>query len=240
MILVIDAGNSRIKWGRHTGDAWLEKGWIATRDVGRLSETWAKLEIPVKVVASNVAGAKVRGEIERACQGWPVAVEWVGAVESQCGVSNNYQRPEQLGPDRWAALIAAWNMVHGGCVVVNAGTAVTVDALSDAGVFLGGAIVPGLQAMRRALADSTTAIAVAEGQYHAFPDNTADAVYTGALMALAGAVEQMRAALARELGGEAACILSGGDADLLLPLLSGKTMKVDNLVMEGLVRIAKT
>lgn len=239
-MLLIDAGNSRIKWGWHDGGMWLKSGWVPTGDADQLEAAWSGLEKPRRILASNVAGDKVRRQIERACREWAVAVEWIAAATRQCGVTNYYERPDQLGPDRWAALIAAWSMLGSSCVVVNAGTAVTVDALSAAGVFLGGAIVPGQHAMRTALAQSTAALTQADGQYRAFPVNTADAVYTGVLMAMAGAVEHMRAVLAREQGGATVCLLSGGDADLLLPLLSGKTMKVDNLVMEGLLRIAKT
>lgn len=240
MILIIDAGNSRIKWGWHDGSSWLKRGWVATVDAALLHGSWDELDIPQKIVVSNVAGEKVRALIAQACQGWLVETEWVVAVERQCGVKNSYEQPAQLGADRWAALIAARSMSRTGCVVVNAGTAVTVDALSAEGVFWGGVIVAGVHALRRAVADSTAAITEAAGQYRVFPVNTADAVYSGALSALAGAVEQMRTSLAREQGVEPMCILSGGDADLLMPLLSGKTMLVDNLVMEGLIRIATT
>jgi type III pantothenate kinase len=135
-------------------------------------------------------------------------------------------------------LIAARHIAPEGCVVVNAGTAMTVDALTADGVFLGGLIVPGLTTMLRALSESTAAIGEARGNYRDIPKNTPDAVYSGALSAMAGAVRHMNALLAGEEKREPTCLLSGGDAQLLLPLLSAKTRKVDNLVLDGLIRIA--
>ncbi|MHB1621520.1 MAG: type III pantothenate kinase [Sulfuricella sp.] len=238
MILAVDAGNTRIKWGLHDGNSWVSQGWIATADGAGLCDAWTGLAAPERIVAANVAGSQVAIQIEEACKGWPARVEWVVAVESQCGVRNGYEIPSQLGSDRWAALIAARAIAPEGCVVVNAGTAMTVDALTAEGVFLGGMIVPGLTTMLLALAESTAAIGEGSGHYRDLPKNTPDAVYSGALSAMVGAVWHMNALLAGEIKRAPACLLSGGDAQWLLPLLSGKTRMVDNLVLDGLLRIA--
>ena len=240
MILAIDAGNSRIKWGCHGEDAWLEKGWLATADCAGLSEALATYPAPDRIMVSNVAGEAVRESIIAACQRWPRRIEWLVATASQCGVKNGYCNPAQLGPDRWAALIAARGMWAGDCVVVHAGTAVTVDALSADGEFVGGLIVAGVKTMRQALAVGTVALDEASGKFAAFPLNTADAVCSGALLAVAGAIDRMRQSLAQRQGAEVTCLLSGGDAQHLLPLLSANTRMVDNLVLDGLIRIAKT
>lgn len=237
-VLAVDAGNTRIKWGFHDGHAWLEKGWLATADAVRLGESWRSLAVPERIVVSNVAGPEVASQVEKACGHRPAEIQWIVAVERQCGVQNCYENPAQLGSDRWAALIAGRAMAPEGCVVVNAGTAMTVDALTADGRFVGGMIVPGLAAMRRALAESTAAVNVEGGVLKDFPGNTADAVYTGAVSAMAGAVERMAEALGREQGREPVCLLSGGDAGVLQPLLSRKVVMVDNLVLEGLIRIA--
>jgi type III pantothenate kinase len=238
MILAIDAGNTRIKWGLYDGNSWQAKGWVDTADRTGLGDGWKALAAPDRIIASNVAGPQVAMQIERACKGWPAKMQWVVAIESQCGVRNGYDLPSQLGSDRWAALIAARGIAPEGCVVVNAGTAMTVDALSADGVFLGGLIVPGLATMLRALAESTAAIGEGGGHYRDIPKNTPDAVYSGALSAMVGAVWHMNALLAGEIKRAPTCLLSGGDAQWLLPLLSGKTRMVDNLVLDGLIRIA--
>jgi type III pantothenate kinase len=92
--------------------------------------------------------------------------------------------------------------------------------------------------MLRALTESTAAIKEGGGHYRDIPKNTPDAVYSGALSAMVGAVWHMNALLAGEIKRAPTCLLSGGDAQLLLPLLSGKTRMVDNLVLDGLVRVA--
>ncbi|MBU1690867.1 MAG: type III pantothenate kinase [Gammaproteobacteria bacterium] len=238
MILAVDAGNTRIKWGMHDGNSWLSQGWIETSDVAGLADAWRGLIAPERIVASNVAGPHVAMQIEEACKGWSAKMQWVVAVENQCGVSNGYEIPAQLGSDRWAALIAARHIAPEGCVVVNAGTAMTVDGLTADGVFMGGLIVPGVATMLRALSESAAAIEEGGGHYKDIPKNTPDAVYSGALSAMVGAVWHMNALLAGEIRRAPTCLLSGGDAQLLLPLLSGKTRMVDNLVLDGLIRIA--
>ena len=238
MILAVDAGNTRIKWGLHDGNSWLSKGGLASADVAGLGDVWKGLGTPDRIVASNVAGPQVAMQIEEACKGWPANMQWVGAVENQCGVSNGYEIPSQLGSDRWAALIAARAIAPEGCVVINAGTAMTVDGLTAEGVFLGGLIVPGLATMLHALAENTAALGGVGGHYKDIPRNTHDAVYSGALSAMVGAIWHMNALLAGEIKRAPTCLLSGGDAHLLLPLLSGKTRMVDNLVLDGLIRIA--
>ena len=238
MILALDAGNTRIKWGLHDGNTWQAKGWVAVADGAGLVDAWKGQIAPERIVASNVAGSQVARQIEEACQGWPARIEWVVAAENQCGVRNGYEIPSQLGSDRWAALIAARAIAPEGCVVVNAGTAMTVYALTADGVFLGGLIVPGLATMLRALTENTAALGEGGGHYRDIPQNTSDAVYSGALSAMAGAVWRMNALLAGKIERAPTCLLSGGDARLLLPLLSGKARMVDNLVLDGLIRIA--
>jgi type III pantothenate kinase len=240
VILAVDAGNTRIKWGLHDGKSWLEKGWIASGNAHRLADSWQKYLQPERIVASNVAGPDVASQMAEACRRWATEILWAVATQDQCGVKNGYENPAQLGSDRWAALIAARQIAPEGCVVVNAGTAMTVDALSGQGVFLGGLIVPGLATMRRALAESTAGVEASGGGFEKFPGNTADAVYSGVLSAMAGAVERMVADLSKAQAEAPVCLLSGGDAKFLQPLLSGKAMMVDNLVLDGLIRIAMT
>jgi type III pantothenate kinase len=128
--------------------------------------------------------------------------------------------------------------VRAPCVVANAGTTMTVDALSGEGVFLGGVIVPGLDLMRRALAAGTAQLPLLEGAFCYFPDNTADAIMSGAINALAGAIERMRGYLAQTGARDALVVLSGGSAPRILPQLNARCELVDNLVLEGLLEIA--
>jgi type III pantothenate kinase len=121
--------------------------------------------------------------------------------------------------------------------VVNAGTAVTIDALDADGVFQGGLILPGIRLMIQALADNTAALKVPPGTYAHFPTNTADAIYSGAVHAICGAIELLR--LKVRLDEVAVkCYLSGGAAHEVAPYVSGPLEVVDNLVLEGVLLLA--
>ncbi len=237
MILAIDIGNSRIKWGMYDEGRWLAAGAAGKHDTDSLAAAWKTHPIPQRIIASNVAGPAVAAAVKATLSHWPVTPRWICAEAEQCGVSNAYRTPSQLGSDRWAALIAARQRTPGACLVVNCGTAMTVDALSAGGRFLGGLIVPGLSLMGQALERGTEAIRVEGGDYQRFPDTTANAVRSGCLNALCGAVERMAGELA-EANGSPHCFLSGGDALEVLPRLRISAEVADNLVLEGLIRIA--
>jgi type III pantothenate kinase len=182
---------------------------------------------------------RVEGQLSR----WRLPVEWIVPVDEACGVRNGYAAPAQLGADRWASLVAArQRLLQDGAprpaIVVNAGTAVTVDALDEQGVFRGGLILPNMRLMLRALADNTASLKVPPGRYADFPTSTADALYTGALQAVCGAIELARARLPYE-GEPAVCFLAGGAAPELAPHLTAPVELVDNLVLEGVLVLAE-
>jgi type III pantothenate kinase len=237
-ILAIDAGNTRIKWGWFDGEHWAGQSWVASAQAGALGAALAVVPPPDKIVISNVAGGAVRESISTALAQFPANPCWIKSEARQCGVTSSYDDPSQLGSDRWAALIGAWHLFRGPCVVVNAGTTLTVDALSHEGVFVGGFIVPGADLMRESLSRNTAQLGLQEGRFTYFPDSTADAIMSGIVNALAGAVERMLCYM--EESGQAApiVVLSGGAAPLLAPRLNARVEVVDNLVLEGLLRIA--
>ncbi|MSQ71847.1 MAG: type III pantothenate kinase [Betaproteobacteria bacterium] len=204
--------------------------------MAQLPAVWARLVKPSRIIVASVAGAAARAAIEAALQGLPVAAQWLTPRASQCGVSNSYADPAQLGADRWAALIAARHLHTGPGLVVNAGTATTIDVLSAEGVFSGGVILPGLDLMKRSLAAGTAGLPLASGSFAEEPRTTADAIESGALQAHAGAIERMFTRLPKGgLGG--VCFLSGGSALKIAGRLTIPVRVIENLVLEGLVRI---
>jgi type III pantothenate kinase len=243
--LVIDVGNSRMKWGLHGPRGWLRFGVTSNSEIAALAmRDWHNLPRPMRAVGVNVAGEPARVRVEAQLARWRMAPEWLIATDAACGVTNRYARPAQLGPDRWAALIAAWrrsaltDLFPPACVVVNAGTAVTVDALDAEGVFRGGLILPGMRLMLQTLAENTSALKAAPGEFREFPDNTGDALYSGAMQAICGAVEQMR----RQIDTNPAQVrvyLSGGAAPEIVPHLNAPVEVVYNLVLEGVLQLAQ-
>ncbi|MBM3341589.1 MAG: type III pantothenate kinase [Betaproteobacteria bacterium] len=242
MVLAIDAGNSRIKWGVADDSGWLRRDALNTADAAQIGEAIKDLPVPRHIVISNVAGNVVRDALTLALAPLNVAPTWVQGRAEQCGVKSGYADPAQLGSDRWAGVIAAWRRfgaTGAACIVVNAGTTMTVDALSSDGVFLGGVIVPGLELMRESLTRGTAQLKHAPGVFCYFPDSTADAIMSGAINALAGAIERMRAYMHETGQGAPLIVLSGGAALLIEPRLNAPHELVDNLVLEGLLDIAR-
>jgi type III pantothenate kinase len=229
MILCVDSGNSRIKWGLWDGSAWRAEGALAHPDVGGLASIVLQCA-PKRAVFCNVAGAAAGEAIRQVLHGLPCE-EYVTQA-SGCGVVNGYARPETLGVDRWHALIGARGLVAGPCLVVMAGTATTIDRLDADGRFPGGLILPGLDLMRQTLARDTAGLPLARGNYSSSPACTDDAIASGCLEAQAGAIER---AFAR-LGKGSVCLLSGGAADTIEMLLGIPCQRVGNLVLEGLAR----
>lgn len=245
MILAIDAGNSRVKWG------WLDVSggapkWSSIASVSLIEFAASSdhvnpfsitHEAPDSIVISNVAGEGARTLLVNWTSIFDAEPLWLRGEAERCGVRSRYERPEQLGPDRWAALIGARSLHSGACLVVGAGTATTVDMLAADGSFLGGAILPGVELMRFVLHEHTGRLPIQEGLLRDMPRNTVDAIETGCRHALAGAVERMYRAF-RELDDKPLCIVSGGAGPSLVDQLSMPRRSVPNLVLHGLARIA--
>jgi type III pantothenate kinase len=243
MILAIDAGNSRVKWGWWEDDAASGSRWTSIATVSLIEFAASSDHInpfsithedPERIVISNVAGEGAHQLLVNWTSIFDAEPLWLHGEAERCGVRNRYERPEQLGPDRWAALVAARAVHTGPCLVVNAGTATTIDMLSGDGVFLGGAILPGVDLMRFVLHEHTGRLPIQEGKYRDAPRNTIDAIETGSRHAQSGAVERMY----RAMGGSPLCIVSGGAGRQLLDLLPFQSRYIENLVLDGLARIA--
>ncbi|MEO8004814.1 MAG: type III pantothenate kinase [Betaproteobacteria bacterium] len=239
MILVVDAGNTRVKWATHDGADFVKEGWCANAGLADLEAQWAALSAPSVIVIANVAGDEAARALTTLAGRWPLEPHWASSRRTQCGVTNLYENPEQLGVDRWAAMIGARGLTTGACVVVNAGTAMTVDALSAGGEFLGGFILPGFDLMQTSLAANTAKLRALPGQFAVFPRTTRDAIASGALQALCGAVDRMRAGMNAQGHADPELIFSGGTGELVAARMGRPTRFADKLVLEGLVRIAK-
>jgi len=238
VILAIDAGNSRVKWGWHDGRNWSSLATVsliefaaANHDINPFAATH---ENPERIVISNVAGDGAHQLLVNWTSIFDAEPFWLTGEEARCGVTSRYERPRQLGSDRWAALVAARALHPGPCLVVNAGTATTADLLSAEGEFLGGLILPGVDLMRFVLHEHTGRLPLQEGHFVRMPRNTVDAIESGCRHAQAGAVERMY----RIAGDQAECLVSGGAGPSLMEQLGIPCRYVENLVLEGLARIA--
>lgn len=235
MILLLDLGNSRIKWALAESGAFLRQG--VAENVAELA--WDDLPTPRRVLGCCVASDAMREAIALAVLArFGLAVEWLHPQAEQGGVNNHYD-VARLGADRWAAVLGARARFPGqALVVVSAGTALVVDALTAHGDFLGGMILPGYRLMKSSLAQGTARLPLASGEFRPFPRTTDDAIETGCLSAQAGAIEAMAARLAAAGQRDVRVLLSGGDAARLAPCLSQPCAIVDNLALYGLAALA--
>ena len=245
--LLLDAGNTRLKWGlaengevHRTGSITQEK--IRANGLGALTT-----RLPRNIdaaMASNVAGptfaTRLAGVVGAHCG---CELRFAKTERAAFGVSNSYTQPRRMGVDRWVALIGAWAEMQSSCLVVDAGTAVTIDALDDDGRHLGGQILPGIVLMADALAKQTSDIpatkAAAAGAYNGiamFANNTRNAVGSGAISAVTGAVERAIRAL-RSNDCDATVVLTGGDASRILAALDERSLHRPNLVLQGLTQM---
>jgi len=232
MDLLLDAGNTRLKWGLRDESGWRGQGAVATGEPDGLTAVLAAAGPIRRVLGANVAGAGVAARLAEILGEWGLVPAWIEPSVSAFGVHNRYLDPARLGADRWAALLGARALGAGPCLVICAGTATTIDRLTADGDFLGGVILPGFDLMRRALAGNTAQLPFSAGEISITPRNTADAIASGCLFAQLGAIERLYAPLAAEPGAH--CLLTGGAAALLMTHLSVPCRQVDTLIFEGL------
>jgi type III pantothenate kinase len=233
--LLIDAGNSNLKWVVVEGGRWGTQGRCDYTDWSGLG---AELSAGTECFIASVTKPEREQQLALLLAGAGSIPIWLTSETTFDDLRNTYRNPRQLGVDRWMGLIAARQRTRDPALVVSVGTAMTVDALAADGKFLGGVIVPGVTLMRQALLQGTAQIAAAAGEWKAFPSNTADAVQSGIVAALCGAIQQQHARLAESAGLMPRCLLTGGDAEMVLPYLSVPAEYVASLVLEGIDCIA--
>lgn len=263
--LLLDAGNTALKWAvvlaeearwpleGDAEDGQSVRGAVALdspelgAEIARACAVYSAATgapAPAAVVGCTVAASDKVELIEGAVRAANApAVRWLGAGErfdhDGIQVQNGYAKPEQLGADRWHALIGARaRAARGALAVVSFGTATTIDTLDAEGRFRGGVIAPGLELMLGSLARGTGRLPLARGNYVDHPDNTDDAVRTGVTDAQIGLVERRLRRIRELLGRTPQVLVCGGNAPALLPLFQahgglGKVTHEPDLVLLG-------
>ena len=249
MILLLDVGNSRVKWGTLEDGALTHRG-VTAHDKDNLrslvGNDLGENPAPDRIIVANVAGKKFSDAFDQSTEAaWGIKAEYVVPARSAFGVINAYHEPERLGVDRWAAMIAARHAYKGALCVVDCGTALTLDVLAANGQHLGGLIIPGLAMMQSSLLEQTTGISInmesLPGDTSAvLPADTHDAVHTGALYASIATIDRVTEDMMDALGTEMTGVISGGAVPQLLPLLKKNFIHEPDLVLKGLAVIAGT
>jgi len=244
MNLLVDIGNTSVKWALAGGRQLEATGRFTHRDrdlAVLLEQAWADLAAPDRLVVTNVAGADLAESLsEWTGRRWQARPRFIRAGRQAAGVTNAYPVPEQLGADRWAALIAAWHAAGGAVCAVDCGTAITFDLVDPAGRHRGGLIVAGLALMQQALYAQTAGLQPpGDDQSAGLPaTSTGAAISGGCRYAAAAAIDRIVAELAASTGLQPEVIITGGDAQTLMPLLRVDARHDADLVLKGIAILA--
>jgi len=251
-ILELDLGNTRCKWrllddpgdapvfsasGAALRGAFATTAWYQ----GALPDVWRKLAV-TRVRVANVAGSDIARIVrETFAERFTVEAEFA-TVTARCnGITCAYDDVGRLGVDRWLAVLAAHHRDPSPALVVDCGSAVTLDLLGDGGSHLGGYIVPGLALMRRALFEDTDAVKVDVNFSSSMAlgpgKDTVAAVNRGLPLMVLGAIDRALQQLRVEVGAAVApkLWLTGGDGAFFSSICAQDHILVDDLVLDGLV-----
>lgn len=239
MILLIDNGNSRLKWALASGVNGIEHS-------GALAGQSMPGELPLdgvdRIVLASVRGGPHYEQLLHWAESARPGAVTVLRTPAECGgLVNAYVQPERLGVDRWLAMLGAWRRRGAAFLLIDAGTAVTFDLVDNRGRHQGGAIMPGAELMVSALVGRAEGIRPRPGDGESgFPAcNTGAAVSAGAALGLGGAVREAMA-VARQSGVDGKVIVTGGDADGVIAaahLEAGEYERIGPLVFEGMLEM---
>lgn len=238
MKLLIDIGNTRLKWALARDGALHEHGALMHNGAPASAIAQLPLAATGECWIAQVTGSQQEQDLGAAVQQrFGCEAQFARSSPQWRGLRNAYREPQRLGIDRWLAMIAAWHRHPGAACVVDAGTALTVDVIAADGAHQGGLIAAGLQTQQAAVLGATR-FAFREqhaGQTARLGQDTESCVRQGALLACLGAID--RAAATAEAGARQ--LITGGDAERLLPQLGERWQHRPLLVLEGLLALSE-
>lgn len=239
--LLLDGGNSQLKWAWVENGTFSEVGRAPYRDLTQLGEEWLQFaDEDVKIVGCAVCGSVKKAMVEEQLTH---PVEWLSSMPQALGIRNHYRCPEEHGSDRWFNALGSRRFTQNACVVVSCGTAITTDALTEDNHYLGGTIMPGFHLMKEAMALKTANLNRPIGKVYPFPTTTPNAIASGMMDAVCGALMMMHGRLKDKTGeGKPVdIIITGGGAARVVQALpesfvhDNQVKIVDNLVIHGLL-----
>ena len=240
MNLLIDIGNENAKW--KLGDQCGSFPSLCSDLTQNLDLQLSDLKGVCGVYFVNVADPECANELRAyASRRWQVPVTQIVSAPEQCGVRNSYRNFEELGADRWVSLVGARSIHSGAAIIVDCGTAITVDALSADGVFVGGSILPGSSLSQKSLWQCAPGISEFRDLTPNLPArSTVEAVSSGVVYAIAGGVDLLVKSYSQYVGGAPKLLLTGGGSSLIAKHSSHEFEEVPNLALIGLKVIANT
>ncbi|MET0533163.1 MAG: type III pantothenate kinase [Steroidobacter sp.] len=246
MLLLIDIGNTRIKWARADERGLAEQSaavhasWTEQDFIEQVLNSGARAE---RVLIANVGGKRMGDLVQAALlRSWQLQPRFIQSPAAAAGIHNAYPEPAKLGVDRWLGMLGARSLEAGPVCVVSVGTAMTIDGLDASGQHLGGVIVPGPELMVSSLLKNTSEIAqrAATGrtQEQLFADNTLGAIQQGAVQALAALVDRAVETMRIQVGQPPTLFITGGASPRIRAALHVAGTEIPDLVLRGLLVVA--
>ncbi|MBT8447093.1 MAG: type III pantothenate kinase [Gammaproteobacteria bacterium] len=242
MWLLVDLGNSRLKSAWHAPghlDTLVPYDWRSESFDSGLEQRWAGGR-PDRIVCANVAGKRCANKLSSyARERWGREVEYLDVNDAAAGVTNRYAAPEQLGIDRWALAVAAFELAGGPVVAIDAGTALNVEFVDADGDYLGGLIAPGIGLLADSLASNTENLFVVDQSVRAgIGRNTVECIGSGIQHMLSGFVWRAERTALDRFGSAPSWLVTGGDAERFSDLTNMDASLVPDLVLRGIALLA--
>ncbi|MCZ6802755.1 MAG: type III pantothenate kinase [Proteobacteria bacterium] len=245
MKLLLDIGNSSVNWVMEEQEQFISKGVFSydkNNFVNSLQENLLLSQKPSNILVSNVAGPEVLLSLNNWVKKQWQQTLWQPPVAAKFKeLKNSYSDTQQMGIDRWLAMVASREKYQSALCVVDCGTALTIDAIDSEGNHLGGYIIPGIELMQRSLIINTERIniSVQNQVLLDYANNTQAAVYNGTVLATVTMIDRVVNNLSKESNCNPKCIISGGMAESIKPLLEHPFEHEPNLVLDGLLIVHK-
>lgn len=244
-ILLIDIGNSSMKWTPSSSlglSDMLQQQYPENITSAFFTKCWQDLHKPAEIIVSCVAQKPVWQALQKACDElWGIKVQKIDSLKEGFGLINAYDDALALGSDRWCAMIGGLQVTDSTFLVIDAGSALTVDVVDKSGKHLGGYIVPGLEMMRKSLGLHTAQVKTDSTSSNIpsllLASSTAQCVEAGIHLTAVKLIEAIIEKESKQLK-KCQCLLTGGDAKILADLLSVKCVMMPDLVLRGLAVIA--
>lgn len=243
---LIDIGNSRIKWASIENAAYKAGSALAYSGISQqeiIKQIQNLSGAPSCIYIASVAQEKFLNDLKK-CLVANFAVEPFQMITQQiaAGINNGYDDASKLGIDRWLGILAAYNLKPGNALVVDAGSALTLDFVDENGFHQGGLIAPGLSMMREALTTKTAKLGYntlikSQCISNTFERNTQDAIREGTLRMMVDFISTEAEKIRNENRGQVNFYLTGGDAPALLPFLDNEWIYKPDLVLNGMCHL---
>lgn len=235
MMLMIDIGNSRIKYAVWQDNAWrnyCSREYSHEALLQQFDQFFGDIAVRAVYVACVVDDVKA-SLADWFQKNWRIQPIFASATSEACGVTNAYEKVSALGVDRWLAMLAAYEKFRLPVCVIDCGTAVTLDVVDADGMHRGGLIMPGLKMMRESLIKNTSKIGVSKGDLVDLANNTADAVESGSVRLLVSGLDKL-VRQQQEKFADMLCVITGGDGGFVAGRMEIKAIYIETLVLDGL------